>query len=73
MRGESIRTAALSQWRSSELVQSPFLFDLFVFSFVSFHLDGQMKGLMRSGVEMNINMYIGMVYDLPDPTNPALL
>lgn len=29
-------------------------------------------GLMRSGVEMNINMYIGMVYDLPDPSNTAL-
>lgn len=26
---------------------------------------------MRSGVEMNINMYIGMVYDLSDPTDPA--
>lgn len=32
-------------------------------------------GLMRSGVEMNINMYIGMVYDLPDlrPTPQTLL
>lgn len=66
--------SVVRQWRSSESVFICFLIFRFISSWTAWcELSLRNVGLMRSGVEMNINMYIGMVYDPTRPQRPCSL
>lgn len=66
--------SVVRQWRSSESVFICFLIFCFISSWTAWcELSLRNVGLMRSGVEMNINMYIGMVYDPARPQRPCSL